>query len=185
VREIRVFIYVVLITLSIPIPISTAPQYPETRPFFAVSQSDDEELLKTVAALVRQSQYGSEPFGAAMREITNLLAKHHDSAWAPLLSAILEGMHEKDATHNFKVAMFYLYKRGSKKAAEMRLRHVVDKYPKYSRLDEVLYQLSQLEEETNRGREAIQTLERIIKDYEFSPRKREAKSKLMVLKGRK
>ena len=101
------------------------------------------------------------------------------------LVAILDGMHEKDATQNFKLAMFHLHKRRNKEAAEMRLRHIVEKYPKYSRLDEVLYQLSLLENETNRRADAIQTLERLIKGYELSPRISEAQAKLKALKGGK
>ena len=184
-RKLRTFSLMVLLTLSIPISISTASHHPETESVRAVSQSPDEETLRTVAALVRQSQYGSEPFGAAMLEITRLLAKHRDSDWAPLLAAILDGMHEKDATHNFKVAMFYLQERGCKESAELRFRHIVDKYPKYSRLDEVLYQLSLLEHENNRRAEAIQALERIIREYKSSPRISEARAKLRALKGGK
>lgn len=168
--------------MSFVIPKSIAGQHPERETAPHASPVSDNQVLRKAAALVQQSQYGTESFGAAMREITTLLGEHRDSVVAPLLEAVLDGMQEKDATHNFKVAMFYLQKRGIKEAAELRLRHIVEKYPKYSRLDEVLYQLSLLEYETGHRAEAIQRLERLISEYELSPRKNAAESKLKRFK---
>ena len=182
-KKLRTLGFMVLIAMSLLTPAPIASQNPESQTATAASKSADEELLRTAAALVRQSQYGSESFAAAMQEITTLLTKHSDSVVAPLLAAILDGMHEKDATHNFNVAMFYLYKHGSQEAAESRLRRIVEKYPKYSRFDEVLYQLSLIESESDRRAEATQTLERLISGYELSPRIHEAQAKLKILKG--
>ena len=184
-RELRILSIMALLAISFVIPTSIASQNQKAESSALVSESNDEAVLRTVAALVRQSQRGGESFGAAMHEITSLLEKHRDSVMAPLLAAILDGMHEKDATHIFMVAMFNLYKRGAKEAAELRFRDIVEKYPKYSRMDEVLYQLSLLEYESSRPAEAIQTLERLISDYEFSPRINDAQTLLKALKGGK
>lgn len=184
-RELRILSIMVLLALSFVIPTSIASQHQKTESPPPVSESDNEALLRTVATLVRQSQYGSESFGGAMHELTILQEKHRDSVMAPLLAAILDGMHEKDATHHFVIAMFNLYKRGAKEGAELRLRYIVEKYPKYSRIDEVLYQLSLLEYESNRRAKAIQTLERLTSGYEFSPRISEAQSMLKALKAGK
>ena len=184
-RELKILSIMALLAISFVIPTSIASQDQKAESSALVSESDNEALLRTVATLVRQSQRGGESFGAAMRELTILQEKHHDSVMAPLLTVILDGMHEKDATHIFMVAMFDLYKRGAKEAAEFRFRDIVEKYPKYSRMDEVLYQLSLLESESSRPEEAIQTLERLVSEFEFSPRISEAQSRLKALKAGK
>jgi outer membrane protein assembly factor BamD (BamD/ComL family) len=184
-RELRILSVMALLAMSFVISTSIASQDQKTEISVPVSESDNEALLRTVATLVRQSQYGGESFGAAMREFTILEEKHRDSVMAPLLAAILDGMHEEAAMHEFKIAMFNLYKRGAKEGAELRLRYIVEKYPKYSRMDEVLYQLSLLESESSRPEEAIQTLERLVSEFEFSPRISDAQSRLKALKAGK
>jgi outer membrane protein assembly factor BamD (BamD/ComL family) len=181
-HKLRTICFGILLTISLIPPASTASQNPEAQAAQAVSDSSDEGVLTTAAALMRRGQYGSESSGAALRGMATLLANHHDSAVAPLLAALLDGMRERDAAHNLMLAMFYLYKHGSKEGAESRLRLIVERYPKYSRLDEVLYQLSLLEYESDRRAAARQTLGRLISGYELSPRIREAQAKLKALK---
>src|SRR5215510_5594899 len=111
-RELITLRIIALLTISFVIPTSIAAQEQKTETSVSASESENEALLRTVATLVQQSQRGGESFGAAMREITILREKHRDSVMAPLLTAILDGMYEKDATHNFAIAMFSLYKRG-------------------------------------------------------------------------
>ena len=181
-RELRILSVMALLAMSFVISTSIASQDQKTEISVPVSESDNEALLRTLATLVRQSQYGGESFGAAMHELTILEEKHRDSVIAPLLAAILDGMHEKSAMHDFKIAMFNLYKRGAKEGAEFRLRYIVEKYPKYSRMDEVLYQLALLAYESNRPAEAIEMLEKLISKYGFSPRINDAQTLLKTLK---
>jgi outer membrane protein assembly factor BamD (BamD/ComL family) len=92
-------------------------------------------------------------------------------------------MHEKQAADNLGIAMFYLNKRSDARAAESRLREIVRRHPRYSRLDEVLYQLGVIEYESGRRSEAISTLERLVTEFKLSPRTKDARAELRKYKA--
>src|SRR5438046_525521 len=93
------------------------------------SGSTCDDLVRRAADLVRRSRFGSEAFGAAERELTQLYDAHRGCEVAPLLAALLDGMHEQDAARQLCIAMFYVRNRGDDVAAENRLQRIVDAYP--------------------------------------------------------
>jgi hypothetical protein len=146
--------------------------------------SSEEEALKEAAELIRNSHFGSEGLGAAETGLWRLLEKHRDSRIAYIFSALLEGVQEKQAAHDLNIAMYYMYKRSNYRAAEPRLQGICNKYPNYSRLDEVLYQLAIVQIETGRGSEAEGTLQKLLKQR-WGPRALDAGKKLEALKSGK
>jgi len=150
-----------------------------------LQESSEEEALKEAAELIRQSHFGSEGLGAAEKGFWRLLEKHRDSRIAYVFSALLEGVQEKQAERDLSIAMFYMYKRSNYQAAEHRLKGITDRYPKYSRLDEVLYQLALLQIETSRVAEAEETLQRLLNRPGFNARAKEARDKLEALRSGK
>jgi TolA-binding protein len=66
--------------------------------------------------------------------------------------------------------------------AELYLRRIVSKYPEYTRLDEVLYQLAVLEYESERRRGGEGTLTELKTRFKYSPRAKEAEERLRMHK---
>jgi len=147
--------------------------------------SSEEEAVKEATELIRQIRSGGEALGAAEIGLSRLLEEHRDSKIEPLLTALLDGAHEKLAAHDLDIAMFYMYKRSAYPAAEARLKGITDRYPKYSRLDEVLYQLAILQIETGRRAEAEETLQGMLDRLGFKPRSWDAQVKLEALRSGK
>ena len=147
--------------------------------------SSEEEAVKEATELIRQIRSGGEALGAGEIGLTRLLEEHRDSKIEPLLTALLDGVREKQAAHDLDIAMFYMYKRSAYPAAEARLKGITDRYPKYSRLDEVLYQLAILQIETGRRAEAEETLQGLLDRPGFKPRSWDAREKLEALRSGK
>src|SRR5215475_13333605 len=103
--------------------------------------SSEEEAIKEAAELIRNSHFGGEGLGAAEKGLWRLLEEHRDSRIAYVLSTLLESVQERQALTMFNIVMFLQYKRSAYQPAEGRLKGILSKYLKYSRLDDVLYQL--------------------------------------------
>jgi outer membrane protein assembly factor BamD (BamD/ComL family) len=177
--------YLKALTLSVLLILIVAPtsdvraQHPGSVNVGGPKRSTDEEIIREAIDLVRRAQWGgSEGLAGAARRLTRLLEDNSDSTTTPLLQALLDGMHEKQAAQSLAIAMFYLSKRDSARVAESRLAEIVRRYPRYSRLDDVLYQLSVIEYESGRRSEAIATLERLVTEFKFSPRTKDALASL-------
>jgi hypothetical protein len=147
--------------------------------------SSEEDALKEASELIRNSHFGSEGLAAAETGLWRLLEKHSESRIAYILSALLEGVQEKRAARSLNIAMYYTYERSDYKAAEARLQEIRYDYPKYSRLDEVLYQLAIVQIETGRGAKAEETLQMLLEQQGGAPRARDARKKLEALKSGK
>ena len=180
-RKIRVMALVVIL-LGCSVLSTAARTRGRQAPESAQLSATDAELVRQAARLVRISRSGSEGLGAALHGLDELVAKNPNSEVAPLLLVALEQVQERYATHLLKVALFYKEVRGSTRAAEARLREIVEQYPKYSRLDEVYYQLGKLEYECGRREEAVRALERV---NGYRPRVEDAKVLLERLKANK
>ncbi|MBO0725233.1 MAG: tetratricopeptide repeat protein [Blastocatellia bacterium] len=143
--------------------------------------SSEEEAVKEATELIRQSHFSSEGLPAAEKGLWRLLEEHRDSRIAYILSTLLESVQERQALRELNIAMFYQYKRSAYQAAEGRLKGILSKYPKYSRLDDVLYQLALLQIQTGRGAEAKETLQKLLNQPGFYLRAMDAREKLESL----
>lgn len=176
--------YLKTLTLSVLLILLVAPasevrsQNPGSVNVVRQRRSTDVEIIREAIALVRRSWRGTEGLAGAAGGLTRLLENNRDSTTTPILQALLDGMHERQAAQSFAVAVFYIIKRSSSRGAESRLTEIVRRYPRYSRMDDVLYQLSVIEYESGRRAEAITTLERLVTNFKFSPRTKEALASL-------
>lgn len=84
---------------------------------------------------------------------------------------------EKEAKHNLEVAKFYL-KRKAYKAVTDRLLEIIYTYPKFSRLDEVLFMLADSFIKLDNPDEAAKFYEQLVKEFPESPFAKESKKKL-------
>jgi outer membrane protein assembly factor BamD len=94
----------------------------------------------------------------------------------------LNEVQENLAMHNLQVARFY-YKRmendnGGLKGAQSRLREIVEKYPNFSYMDEVLMRLGDLYVEEEEPDEAAKFYQQVVRDYPNGEYAEKAKDQL-------
>lgn len=184
-RRLRGFILIVLTTALALTTVAQTNKSSDQSQRAQPKATDEDEILREAAALVRFGLRGSEAEGAARIGMERLLAKQADSKAAPLLRVLLNAMREQQATTELKIAMFYLNERGNKRAAELRLQGITTRHPNYARLDEVFFQLSVLQYEAGRRADAETTLEKLVTQFKHSPRRREAYATLAGLRAGK
>ncbi len=88
----------------------------------------------------------------------------------------LEIIEEERAEHNFVIGNFYFKqsvenKKGGLKGAQARFREIVEKYPDYSKMDEVLFKLGEtylLDKDFEKAKDYFQTVIEKHPDSEFA-----------------
>jgi hypothetical protein len=103
----------------------------------------------------------------------------------PLKDAALQRLREVQENlgmHNLLVARFY-YKRnengvGGLRGAQSRLREIVEKYPDFSYMDEVLYRLGDLYVQEEEPDEAAKYYQQVVRDWPNSEYAEKAKDQL-------
>ena len=97
----------------------------------------------------------------------------------------LQVVREELAESNLQIAKFYLNKsnggKGGKAGARSRLNQIVDKYPKYTKLDEALSLLGQVNMDGGYLDDAANCYQRLIKDFPRSQYAGEAYIQLSVI----
>jgi outer membrane protein assembly factor BamD (BamD/ComL family) len=113
--------------------------------------------------------------------IERLAAENHDPDLAPVLRELIKGFHQEQATHEFRVAMFYLTKRAKYAAAANRLAFIRERYPDYVRSDDVLYFLGICSLRLGRLEQAWEAMNELVQHYQTSPRAAGARQQLVTL----
>ncbi len=90
---------------------------------------------------------------------------------------------ETNAIHSLDVARWYLTKRKAYEGARDRLQEIVDTYPEFSRMDEVVFLLGEANLKLNKPEKAGEYYERLVKDFEGSEFVKKARERLKELKG--
>lgn len=140
----------------------------------------DKKIMREVAILIQQSYRGTEELGGAEIKLKKLLEQNPETPLRPILTELLKTVLERRATHIFKVALFYLNK-ASFESAEMQFNILVNQYPDYSRLDEVLYQLAMIKLQDGRLEEARDDFNKLIARFDGLPRARDASEQIARL----
>jgi outer membrane protein assembly factor BamD len=178
-------------------------EYKDFITFFPNMPEAAEAQLKIANIHYQEMEKPDRDFTHAARaeeEYRNLILQWPDSKLVPEAKHRLLEVQEVLAEREFRVGRFY-YLRQSYPASIARLRSVVDKYPLYSRADEVLYMLGQSYEgeianfrqrrvnETNKARliematrGAADAYSRILTRYPLMNRADDAKARLIALK---
>ena len=153
--------------------------------FFPTDPLADDAMLKVAEAEMRQ-------MGLSDRDITHarkaelrlkvLLQQFPQTNLKPEVEARLREVQENLAMHNLGVARFYYDARYDKgrgtglKGAQSRLKEIVEKYPNFSYMDEVLFRLAttyQLEEEPDEAAKYYQDILRNYPNSEFADKARD------------
>src|SRR5882724_2816793 len=165
--------------------IQAAQAYQDWLTFFPTDPLADDAMLKVAESEMRQ-------MGLSDRDVTHarkaeqrlkvLLQQYPQSKLRPDVEARLREVQENLAMHNLGVARFYYDARYNKgrgtglKGAQSRLKEIVDKYPNFSYMDEVLFRLAttyQLEEEPDEAAKYYQDILRNHPNSEFADKARD------------
>jgi outer membrane protein assembly factor BamD len=117
---------------------------------------------------------------AAEDEFQTFLSKYPNDPLAPKAEQHLREVQEVLAEGDFRIGYYY-YVKEDKKAAESRLRAIVNRYPLYSKADQALWMLGNIWQATEKKEIAAPYYQRIVRNYPLSPLVPNAKSRLKAL----
>jgi outer membrane protein assembly factor BamD len=117
---------------------------------------------------------------AAEEEFQIFLSKYPNDPLAPKAEQHLREVQELLAEGDFRIGYYY-YVKEDKKAAESRLRGIVNRYPLYSKSDQALWMLGNIWQATEKKEMAAPYYARIVRNYPLSPLVPNAKSRLKAL----
>src|SRR5260370_31475067 len=116
----------------------------------------------------------------AEEEFQIFLSKYPNGPLAAKEDQHLREVQELVAEGDFRIGYYYFVKE-DKKAAESRLRVVVNRYPLYSKSDQALWMLGNIWQSTEKKELAAPYYARIVRNYPLSPLVPNAKSRLKAL----
>lgn len=117
---------------------------------------------------------------AAEDEFQTFLSKYPSDKLAPKAEQHLREVQELLAEGDFRIGYYY-YVKEDKKAAESRLRSIVNRYPLYSKSDQALWMLGNIWQGTEKKELAAPYYARIVRNYPLSPLVPNAKNRLKAL----
>lgn len=177
-----------LLLLMIAAPVASyAQEQAPNPPVPESSVSDCTQLFEKAEASFRMKLgRGEERFGAE-RDLRAVLQLCKDTPFASQAEEQLKVVREELAEHNLAIALFYMNRyrtNGSGRlGARSRLLKIIEQYPEYSKLDQVLSLLGQLNLAEHELQEAAACYERILKDFPASRYVGEALIQLRTIDG--
>lgn len=117
---------------------------------------------------------------AAEEEFQIFLSKYPNDPLAAKAEQRLRDVQELLAEGDFRIGYYY-YVKEDKKAAESRLRAVVNRYPLFSKSDQALWMLGNIWQGTEKKEMAAPYYARLVRNYPLSPLVPGAKNRLKAL----
>lgn len=168
--------------------IQAAAAYQDWLTFFPTDPLADDAMLKIAESEMRQ-------MGLANRDVTHarkaeqrlkvLLQQFPNTALKSQVETRLREVQENLGLHNLQVARFYYERnenhKGGLKGAQSRLREIIEKYPYFSYMDEVLFRLGVTYMEEEEPDEAAKYFQQIVRDYPNSEFVDKAREQLTVI----
>lgn len=169
--------------------IQAAASYQDWLTFFPTDPLAPFAMLKVAEAEMRQ-------MGLSDRDVTHarkaeqrlkaLLQQYPQTNLRPVVEDHMREVQENLAMHNFQVATFYYdsryaHQKGGLKGSQSRLKEIVDKYPNFSYMDEVLFRLATTYQQEEEPDEAAKYYQRIMRDYPNSDFIEKARDQLNII----
>jgi len=176
-----------LLWLLVAAPVTLFAQESSTKLRLAQSNDSacDQRLFERAERSFEMRGRGSELLGKAERELREVLQLCGDAPVRYQVEEQLKLVHEELAESNLNIALFYLKRshegQGGKLGALGRLKNVLERYPTYSKLDQVLALLGELNVADNNFADAAAYYQRIIRDFPASQYLGEASLQLGVI----
>jgi outer membrane protein assembly factor BamD (BamD/ComL family) len=90
---------------------------------------------------------------------------------------------EVAAKHNLDVARWYLVKRKAYEGARDRLQEIMDTYPEFSRIDEVMFLMGEAQLKLKKSDSAVESYNKLLKEYPESQFAKKARERLDEMKS--
>ncbi|HEX8922380.1 MAG TPA: outer membrane protein assembly factor BamD, partial [Pyrinomonadaceae bacterium] len=165
--------------------IQAAAAYQDWLTFFPTHPLADDVMLKIAESDMRQMGLPSRQTSNARKAEQRLKVLLQQFPDTPLRSAAelrLREVQENLAMHNLEVARFYYsrneHNNGGLKGAQSRLREILEKYPNFSYMDEVLLRLGDLYVQEEEPDEAAKYYQQVVRDWPNSELAERAKDQL-------
>lgn len=168
--------------------IQAAAAYQDWLTFFPTHPLADDAMLKIAESEMRQMGLPDRSVDHARKAEQRLKVILQQFPQTPLrqeVQARLNEVQENLAMHNLQIGRFYYNRnenhKGGLKGAQSRFREIVEKYPNFSYMDEVLYLLGVTYMEEEEPDEAAKYFQMIVRDWPNSPRADKAREQLNVI----
>lgn len=117
-------------------------------------------VLKT-----RKEPYDINLLRQVESELKRILETDPSSVFKSQIEADLDFVNERLAHHDLLVAAFYMERGHGLRAASSRLQNITQRYPRFSRMDEVLFRLIKVSEKATQKEDAIHYCWSLICNY--------------------
>jgi outer membrane assembly lipoprotein YfiO len=163
--------------------------YQDWLTFFPTHALADRVVLKIAEAEMRQIGLPDRDVTRAKRaevRLKALMQQYPNTILKDAAQVRLAEVQDNIGLHNLLIANYYYtlsvgQGKGGLKGAQSRFREILDKYPEFKFMDEVLYKTAityQIEEETD---QAVRYFQRLVSDYPNSPLVEKAKEQLTLM----
>jgi outer membrane assembly lipoprotein YfiO len=161
-----------------------AQAYQDWLTFFPTDPLADDAMLKVAEAEMRQMGLADRDVSHARKaeqRLKALMQQFPQTKLRPEVEERLREVQENLAMHNFQVGNFYLEARyqqgkGGLKGAQSRFKEIVEKYPNFSYMDEVLFKLAHTYEQEEEPDEAAKYYAQLLRNHpnsEFAEKSRD------------
>lgn len=127
------------------------------------------ELIEDAEQSFERRKFGSENLARAERQLSKVVRLCQETVGAFQAQVHLRVAQEELADRDLSLALFYLGRfndgKGGKAGALSRLKSISEAYPEYSRLDQVLFLLAEINMNDRNLDEAIRYYQRLIGTY--------------------
>lgn len=163
--------------------------YQDWLTFFPTDQLADAAMMKVAESEMRQ-------MGLSDRDITHarkaeqrlkaLLQQYPQTKLRPEVELRLREVQDNLAMHSLQIARFYYDarykgKKGGLKGSQDRLKEILEKYPNFCMMDEVLFRYATTFQEEEEPDEAAKYYQQLVRDYPNSEYADKAKEQLNVI----
>ena len=169
--------------------IQAGQAYEDWRTFFPTDQLADDALLKVAESEMRQmglSDRDTTHARKAEQRLKVLLQRYPQSELRQQVELRLRQVQDNLAMHSLQVARFYIDsrykpKKGGLKGGQDRLREIIEKYPHFCLMDEVLSRFAWTFQEEEEPDEAAKLYQQLVRDYPNSEFVEKAKEQLNII----
>ena len=144
-----------------------------------------EELFQQAEQSFERRKLGSENLAQAEKQLSNLARFCKEQPAGFHAEEQLRVVREELANHNLSIALFYLSKfyhgRGGQAGAVSRLKHIIERYPEYSKLDQALFLLGEINMKARNFDEAASYYRQLIRAHPASQYTGEASLQLSAI----
>jgi outer membrane protein assembly factor BamD len=169
--------------------IQAGQAYQDWLTYFPTDSLTCDAMLKVAETEMRQMGLSDRDISHARKaeqRLKVMLQQCPKTSLRPDAELRLREVQDNEAMHNLQIARFYYDarykgKKGGLKGAQDRLKEIVEKYPNFCLMDEVLFRYATTYQEEEEPDEAAKLYQQIVRDYPNSQYVDKAKEQLNVI----